>query len=224
MAERERIARELHDTLLQGVQGLLLRFQSISNRVPSGDLRTSLEDALDRADAVLVEGRARVRDLRATGLEGDLAKMIVRKAHEAIDGDMPRFVLTVEGSVRPLHQLATEEACRIAEEAIRNAITHADAKTIEAILSYRASGLHLIVRDDGVGLPGSVLSAGERSGHYGLKGMRERAERVGGRLVISSRSDAGTEVVLTIPSRAAYSDRRSFFAWLRPARPTGDSK
>jgi signal transduction histidine kinase len=215
IAERERIARELHDTLLQGFQGLLLRFQSITNRVPAGgELRKSLEDALDRADAVLVEGRARVRELRAEAPGDDLAKAIVDNAHKAMVEDTPRFDLTIEGSPRPLHTLVADEVTRVAEEAIRNALEHAKAHAIEVILSYGRSELRLSVRDDGVGMSQDVLAAGRREGHYGLVGMQERAARIGARLDVSSGKDAGTEVTLSIPARAAYKDQRLLFEWL----------
>jgi signal transduction histidine kinase len=206
IAERERIARELHDTLLQGFQGLILRFQSVANRVPAdAELRTSLDNALHRADDVLVEGRARVRELRAISAESDLAKSIVTVAHVAIQGDAPRFDLTVEGSPRPLHALVAEEVARIAEEAIRNAVQHAKATTIEALLSYGGADLRLTIRDDGAGMRPSILVDG-KSGHFGLIGMRERAQRLGGRLDVTSREGAGTEVGLSIPARAAYKD------------------
>lgn len=215
VAERERIARELHDTLLQGFHGLLLRFQSIANRVPAGeDLRLSLDEALDRADAVLIEGRARVRDLRAKTMEGDLAKAIVEDAHKAIEGDTPSVILTVEGSPRTLHALVSEEVTRIAEEAIRNVAQHAEAKAIEAILSYGGAELRLTIRDDGVGMSPSIVTTGEKAGHYGLIGMRERAQRIGGRLEVNSREGAGTEIALSIPARAAYKDQRArLFDW-----------
>lgn len=220
IAERERIARELHDTLLQGFQGLMLRFQAIVNRAPEGEeLRNSLSDALDRADAVLVEGRARVRELRARDVEGDLAKAIVENAHKAIENDTPEFRLTVEGTPRTLHVLVNEEVTRIADEAVRNAVQHAHAKRIEAILSYGGRELRLIIRDDGVGMPEAVMASGERAGHYGLVGMRERAARIGGRLEVSSREGAGTEIALSLPSRAAYNDGRVRLGnWLRPTR------
>jgi signal transduction histidine kinase/ligand-binding sensor domain-containing protein len=221
VAERERIARELHDTLLQGFHGLLLRFQSITNRVPAGEeLRASLDDALDRADAVLTEGRARVRDLRAKTVEGDLAKAIVEDAHKAIEGDAPRFRLTVEGSPRTLHALVSEEVTRIAEEAIRNVVQHANAKSIEAILSYGGAELRLTIRDDGVGMPQSLLTTGEKVGHFGLIGMRERAVRIGGHLEVASRETVGTEITLSIPQRAAYKDQRArLFDWISPLWP-----
>jgi signal transduction histidine kinase/ligand-binding sensor domain-containing protein len=221
IAERERIARELHDTLLQGFQGLMLRFQSAANRAPvGGELRASLDEALDRADAVLVEGRARVRDLRATATDDDLAKAIVDTAHKIIETENPHFHLTVEGSPRILHALVGEEVARIAEEAIRNSVQHAEAKAIEAILSYGRRELRLTIRDDGVGMPSSILTTGEKAGHYGLLGMRERAQRIGGRLEVSSREGAGTEIVLSVSGRAAYRNSRSqFFGWLRPPAP-----
>ncbi len=204
-AERERIARELHDTLLQGVQGLVLRVQSAANALPAGDgVRSSLEQTLDRADVVLRESRDRVRDLRVPSGNEELPQLLVESARRYIAGDTPQFRLVVEGASRALLPEVQEEALRITEEAIRNAATHAQASVIEAIITYKRSGLGLLVRDDGVGMGESGLSGGQREGHYGLVGMKERAERIGGTLVISSRERAGVEVVLSIPANKAY--------------------
>jgi signal transduction histidine kinase len=148
-----------------------------------------------------------VRELRATAQDSDLEKTIVDIANDAISGDTPRFALTIEGTPRALHALVYEELLRIAEEAIRNAARHANAKALEAILSYGRSELRLTLRDDGVGMSSEILASGEKQGHFGLIGMRERAERIGGRLNVASRDGAGTEITLTVPGRAAYNRR-----------------
>lgn len=206
-AERERIARELHDTLLQGVQGLMLRFQSVANRIPAADpMRTFVDDALDRAEEVVIEGRRRVRDLRSDA-NGDFPDILVSSASEVVGADGPQVQYTVEGRPRTLHPIVQEEALRVANEAIRNAVIHADARTIHLLLTYGYRSLRLSIRDDGAGMPVSVLVHGARAGHYGLVGMRERAHRIGGRLEVASRERAGTEVTLTVPSRAAYRER-----------------
>jgi signal transduction histidine kinase/streptogramin lyase len=209
IAERERIARELHDTLLQGFQGLVLRFQSVANRTPpEGDLRASIEEALDRADAVLIEGRARVRELRSDDAEVDLSQALLEVAADIVESDSPRVELTVEGAPQPLHPIVLEEALRIGEEAIRNAVWHARASKIEAVLTYGRHELRMVVRDDGIGMPQTVLAAGKREDHFGLVGMRERAARIGGRLAVSSGEGRGTEVALILSARAAYTDCR----------------
>lgn len=208
IAERERIARELHDTLLQGFQGLMLRFQAVANRIPSdGGLRKSIDDALDQADAVLREGRARVRELRGQP-DGDLGQALLDAASAMIGSEGPCLHLTVEGKQRPLYSIVREEIQRICEEAIRNALRHADASTIEVLLGYGARELRLAVRDDGIGMPEAILLTGERSGHFGLIGMRERIERIGGRLSVASREGGGTEVAVTLSARAAYKRQR----------------
>jgi signal transduction histidine kinase/ligand-binding sensor domain-containing protein len=207
IAERERIARELHDTLLQGCQGLLLRFQSIANRVPGDtELHHSIEDALNRADAVLAEGRARVRELRSGAAVDDLAQSLADAASDIIGGDTPRFHLTIEGEQRALNPLVGEEVLRIFEEAVRNVVKHARAKRIEALLAYDRGALRLSVRDDGAGMDAAATSRG--GGHFGLIGMRERAERIGGQFEVTSREGAGTEVALSAPAHAAYKARR----------------
>jgi signal transduction histidine kinase len=117
IAERERIARELHDTLLQGFQGLVLRFQSVANRIPAdSDLRAPINEALDRADAVLIEGRARVRELRRDIADIDLSQALLETAADIIEGDVPHVEFTTEGTPRSLHPLVLEEALRIGAE------------------------------------------------------------------------------------------------------------
>jgi signal transduction histidine kinase/ligand-binding sensor domain-containing protein len=225
LAERERIARELHDTLLQGFHGLVLRFQSVANRIPAGEpVRGSIDQALERAEAVLVEGRNRVSELRSLRESADMAQALAAIAAD-LAGDWPaRFSLTVEGRVRDLDPLVRVEVLRIGEEAIGNAFRHANATSICAVLIYGHGELQLGIRDDGVGLPDDVVTAGKRIGHFGLIGMRERAERAGGALIVTSRHGSGTEVRVVVPGGVAYSPSASWTlgrritAWL----PRGD--
>jgi signal transduction histidine kinase/ligand-binding sensor domain-containing protein len=200
--ERERIARELHDTLLQGFQGLMLRIQAIADHVPAA--RPLIEQALDRGDQVLKEGRDRVRELRVADTKGDLSEALMAVAEDMSAQSDARFCLVVEGKPRACHPVACAEMEAIGEEAIRNAFSHAKAQTIDVTITYLAGEFRLSVRDDGVGMDGDAHPAG----HYGLVGMRERAERIGGALAMSSRPGAGTEILLTVPARAAYASRR----------------
>ncbi|WP_260600359.1 two-component regulator propeller domain-containing protein [Sphingomonas endolithica] len=204
LAERERIARELHDTLLQGFQGLVLRFQSVANRMPPGSsLKGAIDEALEHAEDVLTEGRNRVNDLRIASSDEDLAGAIVEEVEKlGLHPALPVSV-TTEGQVRPLVVVVREELLRIAGEAIRNAVQHSGASRIEVLLLY-GRRVQLSVRDDGRGLPNDVADAGSRPGHFGLVGMRERAERVGGEITIVSLPGQGTEVYVTVPGRLAY--------------------
>lgn len=207
IAERERIARELHDTLLQGVQGLVLRVQAVSNALPAGgEPRLALERTLDRADGVLREGRERVRDLRIPAVNAGLPQLLVEAAARLVPAEPPRFQLTVEGVQRVLLPEAQEEVLRVAEEAIRNAVQHAEARIIEVIITFDRAGLRLLIRDDGRGIDHELASEGQRKGHFGLVGMNERATRIGGRLTVSSRTQKGTEILLAAPARKVYAD------------------
>lgn len=215
-AERERIARELHDTLLQGFQGLMLRFQAVSNRLAGDDpLRKDVDQALDRADLVLAEGRTRVRDLRNEAARTDLAEALANLAGDFDDGAAPPIDVVIEGVARAIIPLVSEEMLRITEEAVRNAVAHAQATRISVRLTFGGRHLALCITDDGVGLPTAVRETGEREGHYGLKGMRERAERIGGRLAIATRPNGGTEVEVQAPASAAYVDGARTWSWLR---------
>jgi len=216
IGERMRIARELHDTLLQSFQGLMLRFQTVAELLPARPLeaKQALEGALERADLAICEGRDAVHDLRCAAVDDtDLAGAVTAITEEfAADGANPnaaRFSVVAEGTPRKLRLLPQDEICRIAREALWNAFTHAQARLIEAEIVYSRSMLRLCVRDDGIGIRPAVLDHGGSAGHWGLRGMRERAKRIGGQLEIWSRLGAGTEVELSVPGSIAYEASRT---------------
>jgi signal transduction histidine kinase len=205
--ERERIARELHDTLLQSVQGLILKVQAASEDIPEeAPARAQIVRALDEADHVLVEGRDRVRGLRATEHAGGLADAMSEAAERLVGGTPANWTLTEQGTASALKPAAAEEVSRIAEEALFNARRHAEAKQIDLTISYGPKALIVAIKDDGTGIDPEVLAKGERTGHFGLVGMRERAERLGGTLQVDSAPGAGTRIEVSIPAKAAYVD------------------
>ena len=204
--ERERIARDLHDTLLQSVQGLILKFSAVSKQIPA-DLpaRNALEKTLDHADQVLAEGRDSIRNLRVSSASlSDLPAAFRAVAEETAQGRDAIFKMVVEGRVRELHPLVQEECYCIGREAIINALTHSEGQHVEAEIAYDSRQFRLRVRDDGRGIEPKILEAGGRAGHWGLQGMRERAEKIGGQLRFWSRPETGTEVELTVPGATAY--------------------
>jgi signal transduction histidine kinase len=204
VTERTRIARELHDTLLQSFQGLVLRLQVVDDLLPDGKAKEQLDQTLQRADQAIAEGRIAVYDLRSsTTVTNDLAQAVRTVGEQLRSQDSAAFRLEVEGSARDLHPIIRDECYRIAHEALRNAFRHAQASQIEVEVRYSKRLLSLRVRDDGVGVPPEVLQGG-RPGNYGLIGMRERAKQIGGELNIWSRSGAGTEIELSIAGSIAY--------------------
>jgi signal transduction histidine kinase len=207
LAERTRIARELHDTLLQSFQGLMLHFQAVNDLLPEGQAKQALEKALDRADRAIVEGRDAIQDLRSsTTVTNELGQAMAALGEEfggAHDGGSPTLRVSMEGKPRELHPILRDDIYRIAREALRNAFLHAHASKIEADITYSARLLRLRIRDDGKGIDPKLLDAG-RDGHWGLAGMRERAEQIGARLDIWSEVGAGTEVDLRVPGSVAY--------------------
>jgi ligand-binding sensor domain-containing protein/signal transduction histidine kinase len=209
--ERERIARDLHDTFLQSVQGLMLKFDAIAQEVPSGETtRQALEQALDRADEVLAEGRDRLRDLRETSLPvGDLPTAFKRVVEETSASHKFTFKTVVEGKVRNLHPMVFEETYYIGREAILNALMHSEGFHVEAEITYDPRQFRLRIRDDGRGFDTAIIEQGGRPDHWGLPGMQERAQRIGARLELWSRSNAGTEVELRIPGATAYGALKS---------------
>jgi signal transduction histidine kinase/ligand-binding sensor domain-containing protein len=209
VSERTRIARDLHDTLLQSFHGLLLRFQTVSNSLPPGDTKQKLDSAIDQAAQAITEGRDAVQELRrSTLVTNDLAASLGVLGQDLADGeptqDSAVFRVTVEGSPRSLHPILRDEIYRIAGEAMRNAFKHAQARHIEVEIHYDERQLRLRVRDDGKGIDPKVIDGDGRAGHFGLHGIRERAELMGGNVALWSEMDSGTEVDLTIPAYKAY--------------------
>ncbi|MGJ5814568.1 sensor histidine kinase [Paludibaculum fermentans] len=204
LAERTRIARGLHDTLLQSFQGLMLRLQVVEDLLPPGRAKEQLEESLERADQAIAEGRKAVYDLRSSATAAnDLPQAVRALGDELTTPDATAFHLLVEGSVRGLHPIIRDELYSITREAVRNAFKHAEARHVETEIAYGERMLRLRIRDDGRGIPREILEAG-RSGHYGLSGMRERAHQIGAKLEIWSGAKAGTEIELTVAGAIAY--------------------
>ncbi len=209
VGERTRVARELHDTLLQSFHGLLLRFQTVSNLLPAGEPKQKLDDAIDQSAQAITEGRDAVQGLRSsTTVTNDLASAITALGTELVRSELnpnaAEFHVEVEGTPRDLHPILRDEVYRIAGEALRNALHHAQAQRIEVEIRYDERQLRLRVRDDGKGIDPKLLNEDGRAGHYGLRGMRERAKLMGGNLAVWSELDSGTEVELRIPASRAY--------------------
>ncbi|HJY75656.1 MAG TPA: two-component regulator propeller domain-containing protein [Burkholderiales bacterium] len=207
VAERTRIARELHDTLLQGFHGVLLKFQTVFELLPAGEAKRIQGNAIDQAAEAITEGRDAVQGLRTSVTEtNDLAESIRSLGDELAEEAGGKVVVRMEalGVSRALHPIVRDEIFRIASEALRNAFRHSGAQRIEMELRYGERELRLSVRDDGRGIAPEVLSAGGREGHFGLHGMRERAKVIGGKLTVWSAGQAGTEVELTVPAANAY--------------------
>jgi signal transduction histidine kinase len=211
LSERTRIARELHDTLLQSFQGLILHFQRARNLLPerASEAIQTLDKALDGAEQAIVEGRDAIHDLRspATAPQG-LAEEITSLGEELVakngNKDAAQFRVVIEGSAHTLLPNAHIEIVRIAREGLRNAFSHSQARRIETEIAYSGNLFRLRIRDDGKGINPEVRNQAARAGHWGLAGMRERAERLGGKLEVWSEPGAGTEVDLRVPASIAY--------------------
>jgi len=211
--ERTRIARELHDTLLQSFQGVLLTFRSAAFLLPDrpAEARKTLEDGIEQARAAIVEGRDAVEGLRSSGaVEEDIGRTIgtcgQRLAGE-IPGNPPAFQVYEQGVPRSLATVVADEVLRIAGEALRNAFRHAGANRIEAEIYYDKRQFRLRIRDDGKGIDPHILGKGGRPGHHGLPGMHERAKLIGAKLAIWSEAGSGTEIELQVPGALAYTGR-----------------
>jgi signal transduction histidine kinase/ligand-binding sensor domain-containing protein len=221
--ERTRIARELHDSLLQGFQGLMFRLQAVRQLLPErpGDATKFLDSAMQVGDQAIGEGRDAVQNLRSSSFDDrDLASSLSALGTELAAGidppSKPEYRVVVEGRPRELTAVVRDEAYRIAREAVSNAYQHAKARHIEIEVTIGDADLTIRVRDDGIGVDPQILAPGQRPGHWGLPGMRERSESFGGHLHIWSEENAGTEVELRIPADIAYSEsRRSSFAGLK---------
>jgi len=229
--ERTRIARELHDTLLQSFQGLLLMFQSALKLLPDRpvEARRRLESALEQASAATTEARQAVQGLRASSVETtdpaeSLWNIVAELTRE--EGDSaPAMRVAAQGTPRRLRPVVGDEVYRIAGEGLRNALRHAAAQHITAEVRYDERRFRVRVRDDGRGFDEHAVQRDPPAGHFGLHGMRERAERIGGRLEVWSKPGFGTEIELSIPAAIAYapSSGRGVRAALFGSRSAGPS-
>lgn len=218
--ERERIARELHDTLLQGMQALIIGVDSAARRLPPDQpARVKLDRLLLQADTVLGEGRKQVLDLRGTEVydEGVFALLSRDGALLAKDGEL-QFVCQQSGKEREMPPAACHEIYRIGMEAIVNAVRHAQAGKLAVTIRYTYRALYLEISDDGIGIPPQVLEQGGIQGHFGLPGLHERAARLHADLHIESQPGGGTLVTLRVPAQLAYARKSLLLSFLRRQR------
>jgi signal transduction histidine kinase/ligand-binding sensor domain-containing protein len=204
VAERSRIARELHDTLIQGFSGITMALQALSGRLRSSNERETLEEIIRDAATCLRETRQSVAGLRAVrGHRSGLAAAIGDAAREITETKNVRLKLRLDQGVRALPAEVEYNLLRIASEAVSNAVKHSGAHTIEVALQATPDTLRLSVKDDGQGF-GRDEHAGPSPGHYGLIGMKERASQIGGDLEVVSQPGNGTTVSVLVPtSRSA---------------------
>lgn len=213
VAERTRIAQELHDTLLQSFQGLMLRFQAIDNILPGQPdaAKKALEKALDRADDALNESRSAIQNIRSSTLLASnfpqaLNEVMSEMAEECSRKGPQRPVCSVviEGCPRQLNPWVDAELLRIARESLRNSFQHSRATRIETEVTFGESNLRVRFRDNGVGIDPDIIRTGSRGGHWGMIGMKERATQIGAKLDVWSKLGAGTELDLNVPGQIAY--------------------
>jgi signal transduction histidine kinase len=210
--ERIRIARELHDTLLQGVQGLLLAFHVASGKVPAQhESKEALENALGTADRIILEGRNRVNRLRSENLtDAELESLITSVAESLRAGRGVQFAVDRHGGSDTLQSHVLDEVFCIMREAITNAFRHSEASQIAVELDYRKREFSVSCRDNGRGFDYKAIQLNATNGHWGLRGMEERAEKIGARFSCDSSPQKGTEVRITVPARRAYVRSRRF--------------
>jgi len=217
LAERMRVAQELHDTLLQGALSASMQLHVAVDQMPENSpARHSLNHILQLMSGVIEEGRDALRGLRSSGENPrDLEREFLRIRQGLAFGDRIDFRIIVEGSPLPLRATIHDDVYSIGREATVNAFRHAGATTIAVELHYASHQMRIVVRDNGGGIDEQVLETG-RDGHFGLTGMHERAKRIGARLKVWSRLSSGTEVDLCIPGHIAFESQPcgSTLKWL----------
>jgi ligand-binding sensor domain-containing protein/signal transduction histidine kinase len=223
LGERTRVAQDLHDTLLQGIYSASLHFDLANNRVPvDSPAKPAIERGIDLLSQVSQEGRKALRRLRSRQTSSDGLEQALSLLPKEFDlPESIHFLVATEGQPRALRSLVRDEAYLIAREAVINAFRHAQPTKIEVEVDYVSRNLRVLVRDNGCGIDSQLLRIG-RDGHWGLAGMRERAEKIGGRLEMQSGVDAGTEIELSVPGALAYKGGSAgqFWKWLPRLYPT----
>jgi signal transduction histidine kinase len=209
LAERTRIAQDLHDTLLQGLMSASMQLHVANDHLErDSPAKPLVNRVMQLMSQVIEEGRDAVRGLRSTsGNTDNLETAFSQIGQQLGNGQVKDYRVIVEGKPAQLHPIIRDEAYRIGREALVNAFHHSQANKIEIELEYSPKNLRIVVRDDGAGIDADVLESG-KDGHWGLAGMRERAENVGARLRVWSRANAGTEVELLIPGHIAFVSKK----------------
>ena len=216
LSERERIARELHDTLFQSVEGSLLHLNAVTSRLPvEQQVKDQLRQAYGEVDRVMGQARGLVFDLRQPVNSQDIASTIMLFAEEVGGLSETKVDVQVRGTHSELRPAVQDEALKIVKECIWNAFRHSQSQHIAIAIHYSPRSFEVSVKDDGVGIDPEILEAGGRSGHWGLPGMRERAAKMKALFTIRKRNEGGTEVLLRIRAAEAYSSSRWIFPFRR---------
>jgi signal transduction histidine kinase len=215
--ERIRIARDLHDTLLQGIQGLLLTFHVAAQKVPPDhESRSALEKALSTADRIILEGRNRVTRLRSDHLtDAELIPSLECFASDLNGEGAVEWVVERRGGTDRLENQVVDEIFSIAREAMTNSFRHAQASRMTVELDYGTREFKVSCRDNGKGFNADDVLAGATAGHWGLRGMAERAKNIGATFSCRSAPAEGTEITIALPARRAYVRPSRFRRWLR---------
>lgn len=204
-SERDRIARELHDTLLQSVQALILRFQLLVDRLPDQHpSRRDLVTTLDQADEVLAESRQRVLDLRARHPRSDLKSVIAALVKRQLPASRFKTAIRTTGKIVLIDSTVFNALVDVANECLFNILRHAQASNVVVEIGYDPSYLELKIGDDGIGLDAESISSAATSGHFGLVGMKERIANLGGTFMLQSTPGTGVAITVRIPSTIAY--------------------
>jgi signal transduction histidine kinase len=212
--ERTRIAQELHDTLLQGIVATSMQLTVTIDRLPADStVRPQFARVLTMLRQVASESRNALQGLRGPALAFDDLDLAFAKVREELPvPESTGFRIIVDGQHRPLNPLIRDQVYRIGREALWNAFRHSGADMVEVEINYGGGNLRVAVRDTGCGIDEDVLRSG-RAGHWGLVGMRECAEKIGGKLKVTSRAGRGTELDLTIPGYIAFTRHSGPTRW-----------
>ncbi len=203
-AERKRMARELHDTLLQGLQGILLEFEAFSSTLPEEE-REHAAMIERKLRHVVIEGRNAINTLRLPDDEGrNWTEAILEMGEHAASDSEVDFKLKIKGEPWTLPLNARLEVLAIVREGLRNAFEHSQAKTVHVVIRYMKRGLKISIRDNGIGVSEQHLELRRKEGHWGIAGMRERAEKLRGRLTFTSQPAKGAVINLVIPRRVIF--------------------
>jgi signal transduction histidine kinase/ligand-binding sensor domain-containing protein len=207
LSERQRIARDLHDTFLQSVQMIFFKVAIAAKKLPADDpVRPVLEEMMMQSDQIMLDGRRLISNLQAQEESSGSLSMTLRAVINELEAVYPsmQWTVAIEGTDRLLNPFVQQELCVIGREALTNACRHAGADHIWLHLQVEPDCLRLIVRDDGNGIEQDVIAKGYRVGHWGLQNMRERADRVGARFTLKSSKTKGTAVEVAVSASVAY--------------------